>query len=206
MSQRKSDYERRPADLYETPEWVTNVLGEHIDLSGAKVWEPACGSGKMVRALEALGASVFASDLLDQGFAKMAGQFDFVNDDVRALPDRFDHIVSNCPYGPNGSLAVAFIERGLELLPLGGFLALLLQADFDSAGGRRHLFRDCAQFVGRIVLNKRILWFEPPPPKPGEKKPAGPSQNHAWFLWHRSRVKSPIVPFVLYGPQEGGEP
>lgn len=153
----------------------------------------------MVRALEVHGAEVLASDLHNHGFDDMFGRFDFVSAERSPL-DHFDMIITNCPYGVQGKLAEKFIRRGLERLAPGGVLALLLQADFDSASTRRDIFSTCSLFAGRIVLNRRIVWFEPPKPQPGEKKPSGPSANHTWFLWSRPRIKAPHAPFTLYGP------
>lgn len=199
MSQRKSGYAKRAADLYETPQWVTDALAEHVALDGVKVWEPACGTGKMVRALHRHGASITATDMIDQGFAGMAAARDFTAEET-LTPSHVQAIITNPPYGPNGRTAEKFIKRGLERIPPGGFMALLLQADFDSAGGRGRLFRDCSEYAGRIVLNKRIVWFEPPPPLPGEKKPSGPSANHTWFLWHRPHIWTGAPPFTLFAP------
>lgn len=66
MSQRNSGYERRPQDYYPTPAWVVDALDEVVPLKGRLIWEPAAGEGAMVRALEALGASVWATDPLGQ--------------------------------------------------------------------------------------------------------------------------------------------
>jgi len=37
---------------------------------------------------------------------------------------------------------------------------MLLRTDFDHAASRRHLFVDCAMFAKKVVLTKRIRWFE----------------------------------------------
>ena len=203
MSTRNSGYARVAAELYQTPEWVTATVGEHVNLAGRTVWDPACGEGKMVRALEALGARVVASDLHDYGMVKKAQKMDFTR--LGVVPLGFEDvqdIVTNPPYGQQGRTAELFIERGLSLLPLGGVLALLLQADFDSAGGRRRLFCDCPHFAGRIVLNRRIEWF-PRQIKSDGKKAAGPSANHAWYLWEKRVIRQPRAPFVLYAPSGG---
>ncbi|HEV8263247.1 MAG TPA: hypothetical protein VGQ19_21115, partial [Burkholderiales bacterium] len=63
MSQRDSGYERKERDLYETPEWVTQALLPHIQSRVLDIWEPAAGSGKMVRALIAGGHKVEGSDV-----------------------------------------------------------------------------------------------------------------------------------------------
>lgn len=197
MAQRKSGHARIPAELYQTPSWVLDVLAEHVALDRLTIWEPACGEGKMVRALEAHGAIVFATDALDHGFEPMRCRFDFTGDGH--VINSHHGIVTNPPYGPQGRTAEKFIERGIERLQPGGFMALLLQADFDSAGGRKRLFTDCPEFAGRIVLNRRIVWFEPEPREDG-KKPSGPSQNHTWFLWSKPHIWTGAPPFTLYGP------
>ena len=58
MSQRESGYQRKPLDQYETPAWVTLALIPHLPEFTGKVWEPACGRGKMVAALQQAGFDV----------------------------------------------------------------------------------------------------------------------------------------------------
>jgi hypothetical protein len=197
MSVRASGFDRVPADLYQTPAWLIDALGEHVSLNGLAVWEPACGQGQMVRALEAAGAMVHATDLIDHGFPNMAEVSDFTGDQTPR--HFFNAIISNPPYGPQGRTGAAFIKRGLDLLPPGGLLALLLPVDFDSAKTRAPLFGDCPDFAAKIVLRRRIAWFEP---KPGQ---AGPSANHAWFIWVRSHMRSPWCPVTLYAPSQAVE-
>lgn len=200
MSTRNSGYARVPAELYQTPGWVTATLGEHMNLAGRTVWDPACGEGKMVRALAALGARVVASDLHDYGMVKKAQKIDFTS--LGVVPLGFEDvqdIVTNPPYGKQGRTAERFVERGLDLLPLGGVLALLLQADFDSAGGRRNLFRECPHFAGRVVINRRIEWF-PREIKADGTKAGGPSANHSWFIWHKRVLRPAAPPFTAYAP------
>lgn len=81
MSQRNSGYERLKA--YETPAWVTHTLLPHIPDRVKIVWEPACASGKMVRALE--GFTVRCSDI--------TGGHDFLA--PNPCPDEFDAIITN---------------------------------------------------------------------------------------------------------------
>ena len=62
MSQRESGYKRIKGDCYETPEWVTRALLPHLG-NIKSVWEPAAGSGKMARVLEAAGLQVLSTDI-----------------------------------------------------------------------------------------------------------------------------------------------
>lgn len=198
MSIRASGFSRVPADLYQTPAWVIDALAQHVSLAGLMVWEPACGEGKMVRAIEAAGAQVWGTDLQDHGFSGLLCEFDFTK--PGALPMcGYRAIITNPPYGAQGRTGEAFIARGLDRLGPGDLMALLLPVDFDSAKTRAKFFGDCPDFAAKIVLRRRIAWFEP---EPGQ---AGPSANHAWFIWERRHIRAARAPVTLYSPSNAVE-
>lgn len=200
MSTRPSGFDRRPSDLYPTPAWVIDALAEHVNLAPLSIWEPACGAGHMAQAIEAHGAHVTATDVNEYGFEGQADAFDFLGEIPGPSSFYFDAIVTNPPYGQQGRLAEAFIGRGLERIPQGGLLALLLAVDFDSGSTRARFFADCPDFAAKIVLRRRIEWF-PRAVRADGSKAAGPSANHAWFIWERSHVRrGPAV--TLYAPSE----
>lgn len=185
MAQRVSGFERRDRELYETPEWVTEVLLPHLRPLKLAL-EPCVATGKMARVLEGVYETVDGIDLMPgPGYA----QGDFLT-----FRQSFDAVASNPPYGTQGRLAVKFIEHALALTKESrGQVAMLLRVDFDSAKTRRHLFADCPYFAKKIVLTERIVWFEP---EPGEKN-KGPSENHAWYIWDYRHGGPPTV---VYGP------
>lgn len=169
MAQRNSEYARKERDLYETPEWVTDVIMDYIPAS-ALIWEPACASGRMAQRLHA----TFASDLVTT-YGKEG--VDFLKAE---LPPGCDTIITNPPFGRN---AEAFIRHALKLLRNSEygyhfFIAMLLPINFDAASTRADLFGACPEFRTKVILTKRIVWFER---EDGEK--AAPSENHAWFIW-----------------------
>jgi hypothetical protein len=168
MSQRDSGYERKERDCYETPAWVTEALLPHLPPPTVCIWEPACGSGKMVRVLKDAGHQVRATDIVDG--------CDF----LQQKEGHTDWIITNPPYVD----ALAFIEHALCL---GDHVAMLLRTDFDHAKTRQHLFG--VGFEKKIVLTKRIKWFE--------ESTGSPSFNHAWFIWSHAH-KGP--PTLAYGP------
>lgn len=175
MSQRDSGYERKERDLYETPAWVTHALLPHLRRVGC-IWEPAAGSGKMIRALEAPGRIVVHSDI-ETGT-------DFFNE--RFAMGGADAIVTNPPY----ESATEFVTRSLALMQnIEGVVAMLLRTDFDHAKTRQFLFGTNRYFAKKLVLTKRIKWFE-------ESK-GQPSFNHAWFIWD---WKHSGPPTLAYGP------
>lgn len=176
MSQRDSGYERKERDLYETPEWVTEALLPHISDRSMTIWEPACGSGKMVRALERSYVHVVATDI--------STGFDFLSAGTAPTME-CGAIITNPPY----ALAVEFISHARWLMKPFGIVAMLLRTDFDHAKTRAELFRQCPQFAKKVVLTKRIKWFE--------DSKGSPSFNHAWFIWDW-RHQGP--PTLAYGP------
>ena len=175
MSQRDSGYERKERDLYETPEWVTLALVDSGLRKVSLIWEPAAGSGKMVRALGILDSEIFGSDI-ETGF-------DFLTDMAAVEADA---IITNPPYAH----AKEFIDRALfHTEPVGGFVAMLLRTDFDHARTRQYLFSGHRAFARKLVLTKRIQWFE--------DSKGQPSFNHAWFIWD---WKHKGAPTLAYGP------
>jgi hypothetical protein len=174
MSQRDSGYERQERDVYETPSWVTEVVIRHIN-GHSHLWEPAAGNGKMVDVLRRHGIEVTATDI--------ATGDDFL--EARTLPDsRITAVITNPPYVS----AQKFIEHALRLTaPVRGVVAMLLRIDYDSAKTRQHLFGGCRQLKAKVVLTKRIVWFE--------DSRGSPSFNHCWMIWDWQHNGSPVLAY-----------
>ena len=156
-----------------TPEWVTEVLLPHLRKDLAVIWEPAAGTGMMVTVLERL-AKVHASDIDPDGCDFLA---------CNQTPDNCEAIITNPPY----ELATQFCEHALRFMQAArGVVAMLLRVDFDSAKGRAHLFRDNPAWSKKVVLTKRIVWFE------GGKSP---SFNHAWYVFDWRHSGPPTISY-----------
>jgi hypothetical protein len=199
VGKHETSFARVDRDLYPTPAWVIEVLAEHVDLAGMRIWECACGTGQMSEALKAAGASVYSSDAADYGYVGLDAVLDFV---AGQHPNtaRFSAIVTNPPFGKRGKLAEQFIETGLRQLIDFGFMALLLPVDFDSAKTRMQLFAGCPHFAGKIILTKRIVWFAHSDPRC-----ENPKENNAWFLWSRNviRGRQPLIRYAPKMPERG---
>jgi hypothetical protein len=65
---------------------------------------------------------------------------------------------------------------------------MLLRTDFDRAASRAHLFADCAMFAKRVVLTKRIRWFE--------DSNGSPSFNQCWMIWDRQHRGPPTLAYA----------
>lgn len=178
MSQRDSGYERKERDLYETPEWVTEALRPHLPRLPKLIWEPAAGTGKMSRVLARWGGGVVSSDIEPH---PLCYQGDFLT--CGAL-DGVDAIITNPPY----VLATEFVQRALGSLPANGIVAMLLRTDFDHAKTRAHLFADHPAFAKKVVLRKRIKWFD--------DSKGSPSFNHAWYIWDWQNAGAPTLAYA----------
>ena len=144
-------------DAYDTPSWVIEAL-LRVETFEKPIWEPASGSGCMVRALEAGGYRVLHNDM------------DFLTYDGTPVPS----IVSNPPF----TFAAEFCRKALEITrPMQGKVAMLLPLAYDCARSRVDLFAGCPAFARKYVLTKRIRWSNLP------QKIAGPSQNHSIYGW-----------------------
>jgi hypothetical protein len=191
MGKHENGYERSPRDFYPTRQaWVTEALLSHFDIAGLNVLEPATGEGHMAEVIKAGGAaSVFCNDIEDRGYP-----LDRISDFTTTVsPKQFDAIITNPPQGGRtGILFKRFIESGLAYIhENGGFLALLLPTDFDSAKTRGRFFADCPLFAAKIVLMGRIVWFDR---TDGDR--AAPKENHAWYVWRHGHREQPRI---LYG-------
>lgn len=173
MSQRDSGYARKPRDFYATPAWVTEALLPHIRPLSI-VWEPACGKGDMVAVLKSWCDDVIATDIAhDENFLT-----------YQSPPRKVCGIITNPPY----DCAPRFIEHALRLVG-DGLVAMLLRSDFDHAKSRRTIFAECESYAKKVILTRRIVWFEP---EPGEKGKS-PSVNHAWFVWDGQHKGPPTM-------------
>ena len=173
MSQRGSGYQRADNDLYETPEWVTQVIVPYLPEDF--IWEPAAGNGKMVNVLRRAGFIVLDTDTT----RGVDFTLEITSGDIRA-------IVTNPPY----SIAAQFVRKALELTkPHRGFVAMLLRTDFDHAKTRADLFSNCPMFAKKIVLTRRIVWFE--------RDGAAPSFNHAWYIWDWAHNGLPTIEYDI---------
>lgn len=196
------NYGREPGDLYETREdWITEGLIEKLiappfdlvsvkETSGnfSRIWEPACGTGKMSVVLWRH-FDVCSSDIQTYYGAT---EYDFLkeNGDVflnKNKGEQYDAIITNPPY----SLAQEFIEHALELLkPIQGIVCMLLRNEYDSAVTRKQLFADHPAFAAKYVLTARPWWFE------RHEGDCSPRHNYCWMVWSYKHTGPPTIGYI----------
>jgi len=165
MLSKNKGYERFDNDLYETPEWASEVILPFIPSRVQTIWEPACGSGQMVEVFRKNGYLVRATDITTG------------NDFMQQTPsEHADAIITNPPY----NIAGPFIRHALDIVKPDGFVAMLLRYEFDAASSRADLFANNPYFAFKLVMTQRIRWIE------GTK--GRPSIHHAWFVWDKTHT------------------
>jgi hypothetical protein len=184
---------RQRNDFYVEPEWVSRRLFE-VERFGA-VWDPACGSGRIVQSARLHGLPATGTDIVKR--SKDCGKTrDFLAWGI--LIGGFD-IVSNPPFAH----AMAFAERALELIAKnGGKLALLLPANWVQGTKR-------ARWLATTPL-ARVYFICPRPSMPPghialQKKIAlgNGTTDYAWFVWDtgRKRRRKPEIDWIFRDPE-----
>lgn len=192
MSQKASGYERISGDRYYTPAWCIDALLQVESFVGI-VYDPCAGAGNIIDALRAADIDALGFDIEPDG-PEVGGPIDFTTHDA-PMPNA----ITNPPYGKQGRLAVTFIEKALALTwGSRGKVAMLLRVDFDSANGRRPIFEDHPAFSAKYTLTRRIRWTNLP------QTAAGPTENHAWFVWNWAR-RPGEARYYGYLPLKGGK-
>ena len=165
---RKVEDLRQAEDFYQTPRYVTEALLDNYRFCG-KIWEPACGDGRMSEVLLERYSDVESSDLVDRGYGESG--VDFLNSKRRS-----DNIVTNPPF----NLAYEFIIKGLELSEK--CLALLLPIRYLTGKKRAKLYAEFPPAKVIVIPNKvDFLGF------------GSPAMEFAWFVWEKGKKETTIV-------------
>jgi predicted Rdx family selenoprotein len=166
-----SRWERKPHDLYPTPEDATQAIIDALRLpKDALIYDPGCGDGKLLRVFTANGyMNTVGSDLRHTGYGR--GGWDYLSPDQTILWERKpDAIIMNPPF----SRALEFIEKALTQAPV---VATLLKADFFNAQDRTTLGR-AQPPTHHYPLTWRPIFL-------AKERGKNPLMNCTWFVWRR---------------------
>jgi hypothetical protein len=157
------DPEHKASNFHATPGGAGEALLGRFPIT--KAWECACGDGALSKVLQAAGAVVLSTDLVDRGYGR--GGQDFLK--VTKLPAADADIITNPPF----DLAEEFIRHAvLTLRP--PRLFLLLKATYWHAERRLRLWDDC-----------RPSWVCPLTFRLDFTGAGSPTMELAWFVWER---------------------
>lgn len=162
-------HERRPADFYATPSWVTRLILPHLG-TPRSVLEPAAGEGAIMREARAFWpkANVVGTEL-DPERAASSGSL--CADALTTEPRGYDLIITNPPF----SLAEEFVRWAIAAQEGVGTSAFLLRLAFLESQGRAKLHR---QFPSDVFVLPR---------RPSFTNGGTDMAAYAWFVWGPGR-------------------
>lgn len=179
-----SSYERAKHDFYATDPVAIKMLAQTGFFDGVEdVWEPACGAGHLVKAIEAMGISVFATDLYNRGCG--ATGVDFLTDDACASMCDADAIVTNPPYNK----ALEFCERAVSLVPK---VAMLLKLTFLEGQKRQAFFKAHPPRYVAVCVNRVQCAINGDP----EMFAKSSAACYAWFIWEADYKGKPEILWI----------
>lgn len=189
---RRIQHDRAADDFYVEPAWAADLLFASDMLPrGLPVWDPACGSGTIIKAAQRAGWDAVGSDIADRG--GRLHEHDFFRDEpFRRKPTI---IVSNPPF--NLALEWAIRALSLDLGPV----ALIVQLRFLAGLTRAHLY---AEFPPAF----EATFSDRPSMPPGAMIDAmgdaafeGGTIDFACVVWNAERT-GPTIARKLYRPPQ----
>jgi hypothetical protein len=169
-------WDRHPDDYYIEEEWCDRRLFEVEKFKGG-IFDPACGSGRIVRAAIAAGHVALGHDKVRRS-VECTREADFLTSDVWV-----SNIVSNPPFG----IAQEFIEHALEMSQ--GKTAMLLPLTW-LAGDDRAVWLATTPLLRVYVLTPRPS-MPPGPVIEAGIKLGGGKKDFCWVVWLRAYDGTP---------------
>lgn len=174
--------ERADMDYYATDPAAVAALLEREEFSGP-IWEPACGGGHISEYLIDYGFRVRSTDIVDRGYFRQNGTFDFLNEDCAFFGD----IITNPPY----KYAAEFVEHALELITAGGKVAMFLKLTFLEGAKRKALFDKYPPKTVYVFRNRIDCWKNGIEPEKSSK-----AVCYAWFVWEFGYEGRPVIDWI----------
>ncbi|WP_406853512.1 hypothetical protein ABEG18_13145 [Alsobacter sp. KACC 23698] len=162
---------RHPDDWYVEPEWVSERLFA-VERFRGTVLDPACGTGRIVRAAQMAGLHAWGEDIVVRS-PDCARVSNFLIERVGA-----NNVISNPPF----KHAEAFVTRALEVAM--DKVAMLLPSAWVHGDER-------SRWLESTPL-RRVLFITPRPSMPPGPvieagiKAGGGTSDFAWFIWHQN--------------------
>ena len=151
------------------------------------MWECACGEGHLSKALESFGYNVYSSDVKNRGYGQIK---DFLLTTAAPIEGDFD-IITNPPY----KYALEFVQKALELLPVGGCAYMFLKLTFCEGKKRYEQLFKQNNPKAIYCFSERVMCA-----KNGEfqrmKDGGGSAVAYAWFVWEKGYKGKTILEWI----------
>jgi len=185
-------YARHPDDWYVEEPWVAERLLDVESFSGA-VWDPACGEGRIVRALRARGHDAVGSDIKQRnGFKSL--QLDFMRSDpgtLIAYAANFPNLFFNPPFRQSQE----FVKQAIQVAERK--TVAILPTEFLH-GDERSRWLELTPLLRVYFLTPRPSM--PPGDSKEAKNPSGGRTSFSVFVWLRGFDGEPTVRWLRKEP------
>lgn len=181
----KDDRDHGPLDFFPTPPWAVRAMiaelqriePDHCNFYQL-VWEPACGTGDMVRPLQEEFIRVIYSDIVERGYGMdlpgcITPTFDFINGHAN-LPRNIDWIITNPPF----IRAQGFWTRAMERANVG--VAFLCRLNFIESDHRYSAMFKNHPPAYIFIHTQRVPMFLG---RLGASHKESSATAYAWFVW-----------------------
>ena len=167
-----SKEEREKHDFYATDPKALELLLK-LETFDKNIWEPACGQGHLSEVLLNHGHIVKSTDLIDRNYADKIIDFLAIDNIKQFNGD----IITNPPY----KYAQEFIEKALQLIPVGNKVAMFMGIQFVE-GKKRREFLKTFPIKTIYVSSSRIQCA-----KNGDfvKYSNNSARCYAWYIWEK---------------------
>lgn len=173
-------WDRDPNDWYVESSWVSARLFEEEPFEGG-IYDPACGTYRIVHSALEAGYDAVGSDLIDRGF-RMDFQMDFIKGNLPAhvMSDKRINIVNNPPFKHcSRGQDFIFIRKALSVAT--GKVALILPTTWANSAS-------AGQFLEETNLYREYRIGPRPSMPPGavikaKVKAGNGTKDYSWFIW-----------------------
>ena len=179
-----SQKDRVEYDYYATNPQAVEYLLTFVNFH-KKIMEPACGENHIANVLRKHGHDVVCYDIINRTHDGTINIQDFLQ---TTDSDYFDgDIITNPPY----NLAKEFVERSMETVKSGNYVAMYLKLTFLEGKKRKELFKkDPPKYV--YVSSSRMGCAENGELEKDGNWPAG-AVAYAWYIWQKGFTGEPVI-------------
>lgn len=168
-------WERDELDWYVEPYECSAALFAMEEFAG-RVWDPACGIGRIVEMARDAGLQAIGTDISRRGQI-CEREFDFLDEEIEI---GFANIVSNPPFKD----AEDFVQRAISVVPPNGKVAMLLPLVWLSGFSSKRDWLPDSPLKTFFPISPR------PSMPPGAVVMSGQNvgngtKDFAWFVWQR---------------------
>lgn len=179
----KGIHNRAEGDFYATQSKTTKAFLDKFKLEGS-ILEPACGMGHISEVLKEYypNQEIVSTDLTYRDYG--VGEINFLTHDYGRT---FDNIITNPPF----SLAMEFIERGLEITNKN--VIMLLKIQFLESKARKEFFKENPPKYIYVFSDRQSTLKDGLELNPLNNRPWSTTLLLAWFVWEKDFKGEPII-------------